>query len=70
MPSATQGEEDEMSSEPDERIRRVEQDMIDRIIKGQDKGHYYLLLGPKGCGKTSMIIQSVSSARRASVMSG
>lgn len=55
-----QGEDQEMtSSEPDERIRRVEQDIIDRIIKGQDKGHYYLLLGPKGCGKTSMIIQAV-----------
>jgi ABC-type multidrug transport system ATPase subunit len=37
--------------------------MIDRIIKGEERGHYYLLLGPKGSGKTSMMIQSVGSAR-------
>ena len=36
--------------------------MIDRIIKGEERGHYYLLLGPKGSGKTSMMIQSVGSA--------
>ena len=52
----------EESQELEERIRRDEQDMIDKIIKGQEKGHYYLLLGPKGAGKTSMMIQAVSQA--------
>lgn len=52
----------EESQEPETRIRRAEQDMIDRIIKGEERGHYYLLLGPKGSGKTSMMIQSVGSA--------
>lgn len=28
-------------------LRRSEQDLIDRIIKGQEVGHYFILLGPK-----------------------
>lgn len=43
----------------EERIRRREQHMIDKIMKGEEKGHYYLILGPKGSGKTSMMIQAV-----------
>ena len=60
-PARTQSDGEE-SQEPETRIRRAEQDMIDRIIKGEERGHYYLLLGPKGSGKTSMMIQSVGSA--------
>lgn len=41
------------------RVRRKEQDIIDRIIGGQEKGHYHLILGPKGSGKTSMMIQAM-----------
>jgi len=47
---------------PEERIRRKEQHMIDKIMRGEEKGHYYLLLGPKGSGKTSMMIQAVCPA--------
>ena len=61
--STVEGKDQEASPELEERIRRAEQDTIDRIIKGQDKGHYYLLLGPKGSGKTSMMIQAVSKSR-------
>ena len=31
----------------EEHLRRKEQDLVDRIISGQEKGHYYLLLGQK-----------------------
>lgn len=51
--------QEDRDKEPEERIRRTEQDMIDRIMRGEEKGHYYLLLGPKGSGKTSMMIQAV-----------
>jgi hypothetical protein len=44
----------------DDYIRRPEQDLIDAVINGQLTGHYYLLLGPKGTGKTSMIIEAIS----------
>lgn len=30
-----------------EHLRRQEQDLVDRIISGQTKGHYYMFLGPK-----------------------
>lgn len=30
-----------------EHLRRKEQDVIDPIVKGEEVGHYYVLLGPK-----------------------
>ena len=30
-----------------EHLRRQEQDLIDEIISGKRRGHYYMLLGPK-----------------------
>lgn len=30
-----------------EHLRRQEQDLVDRIIAGEEKGHYYMLLGSK-----------------------
>lgn len=30
-----------------ENLRRKEQDWIDRIVTGQEPGHYFMLLGPK-----------------------
>ena len=30
-----------------EHLRRKEQDQIDRIVSGQETGHYFVLLGPK-----------------------
>lgn len=32
-----------------EHLRRREQELVDRIISGQEKGHYYMLIGPKVC---------------------
>lgn len=51
--------QEDRDNAPEERIRRKEQHMIDKIMRGEEKGHYYLLLGPKGSGKTSMMIQAV-----------
>lgn len=41
------------------RIVRPEQEKIDRVVAGEEHGHYYLLLGEKGCGKTSMILDAM-----------
>ncbi len=30
-------------------LRRAEQDLIDRIVHGNEVGHYFVLLGPKVC---------------------
>ena len=40
-------------------VRRVEQDEIDSIINGTEKGHYHLLIGEKGTGKSSMILDAM-----------
>lgn len=40
-------------------IRRDEQDKIDRIVDGSDKGHYHLIIGEKGTGKTSMLLDAM-----------
>lgn len=38
---------------------RDEQQLLDRIIAGELRGHYYLLVGEKGTGKTSMILEAM-----------
>lgn len=40
-------------------VPRDEQDKIDSILTGADRGHYYLLIGEKGTGKTSMILDAM-----------
>lgn len=40
-------------------IRRKEQEKIDGILNGTDRGHYYLLIGEKGTGKSSMLIDAM-----------
>ncbi|KAF4539773.1 ATPAse domain prokaryote protein [Lasiodiplodia theobromae] len=41
-------------------IIREEQAKFDSIIRGEDKGRYHLLIGEKGTGKTSMLIEAMS----------
>lgn len=41
-------------------IIRDEQEKIDQIVKGQLKGRYHLLLGEKGTGKSSMLIDAMA----------
>ena len=45
-------------SEPDW-IERDEQSAIDAIINGSDRGHYFLVTGEKGTGKSSMILEAM-----------
>ncbi|KAL9053543.1 MAG: hypothetical protein Q9162_004710 [Coniocarpon cinnabarinum] len=44
---------------PAHRIQRDEQPQIDAIIDGSDQGHYFLLIGEKGTGKSSMILEAM-----------
>ncbi|KAH7070652.1 hypothetical protein BKA63DRAFT_82441 [Paraphoma chrysanthemicola] len=41
-------------------IPRDEQEKIDKIVWGETKGRYHLLLGEKGTGKSSMLIDAMS----------
>ncbi|WVQ82082.1 hypothetical protein IAT38_004210 [Cryptococcus sp. DSM 104549] len=40
-------------------IRRQEQPLIDSIVRGDEKGGYYLIIGPKGTGKGTMILDAM-----------
>jgi len=40
-------------------IQRTEQTKIDAIINGEAKGRYYLLVGEKGTGKSSMLLEAM-----------
>jgi hypothetical protein len=40
-------------------IPRQEQDKIDKIVSGQEHGKYYLIIGEKGVGKSSMLIDAM-----------
>lgn len=42
---------------------RPEEELIDNIIQGKERGRYFLLLGSKGSGKTTMIINAMSRAK-------
>ncbi|KAH0588791.1 hypothetical protein H2248_004592 [Termitomyces sp. 'cryptogamus'] len=44
-------------------MRRKEQDTIDRIVQGHEPGHYFVLLGPKGSGKGTMIFDSMAACQ-------
>ncbi|KAM5473598.1 hypothetical protein MauCBS54593_002395 [Microsporum audouinii] len=48
----------DMERDPDHWLERDEQSRIDEIINGAI-GHYYLLIGEKGTGKTSMILNAM-----------
>lgn len=47
-------------SDYDRWIPRQEQQRIDNIISGKEKGRYYLITGEKGTGKSSMLIDAMS----------
>jgi hypothetical protein len=40
-------------------IERPEQDKIDKILDGSSVGHYHLLIGEKGTGKSSMLLEGM-----------
>ena len=41
-------------------IRRKEQEKIDAILNGKTRGHYHLIIGEKGTGKSSMILDAMA----------
>lgn len=40
-------------------IPRHEQEQIDKIVSGELKGHYHLIIGEKGTGKSSMLLDAM-----------
>ena len=40
-------------------VRQAEQAKIDAIVNGMDRGHYHLLIGEKGQGKSSMLLHAM-----------
>ena len=40
-------------------VVRDEQNRIDDIVHGRKVGHYYLIVGEKGTGKTSMLLEAM-----------
>ena len=40
-------------------IPRTEQERIDAIVSGADSGRYHLLIGEKGTGKSSMLLEAM-----------
>ncbi|KAJ4304718.1 hypothetical protein N0V90_000245 [Kalmusia sp. IMI 367209] len=46
--------------EYDRWIPREDQERINKIMRGEEKGRYHLLIGEKGTGKSSMLIEAMS----------
>jgi hypothetical protein len=42
-------------------LRRKEQAEIDAILGGQETGYYWLLIGPKGGGKSNMVLGAMAA---------
>ncbi|PGH19356.1 hypothetical protein AJ80_03996 [Polytolypa hystricis UAMH7299] len=40
-------------------VEREEQKRVDHIVSGNSRGHYYLLIGEKGTGKSSMLLDAM-----------
>lgn len=53
------GEDADVDDYENHWIRRDVQDKIDNIVHGNDKGHYHLIIGEKGTGKTSMLLDAM-----------
>jgi len=53
------GEKTDKSRDSTHWIPRKEQAHIDAIVNGTHQGHYHLLIGEKGTGKSSMLIEAM-----------
>ena len=47
------------NDENEDWVQRPEQDRIDAILDGSMRGHYHLLIGEKGTGKSSMLLEAM-----------
>lgn len=52
-----------LDEEDEHWIRRKEQEKIDAIVCGTDRGHYHLLIGEKGTGKSSMLLDAMQKVQ-------
>lgn len=50
---------DVLDEELDHWLPRKEQAIVDDIVSGKERGHYYLLIGEKGTGKSSMLLDAM-----------
>lgn len=60
---ANQGKPSPISMPTDDEkhwIRRKEQEKIDAILNGTTRGHYHLIIGEKGTGKSSMLLDAMA----------
>ncbi|KAG8693182.1 hypothetical protein FRC09_010676, partial [Ceratobasidium sp. 395] len=48
-------------------MKRKEQEIMDSIMEGKEAGYYYLFVGPKGSGKTTMILDAMRKVNADSV---
>lgn len=58
-PHVPPGDTADSTEDDDNWVARPEQAKIDAIINGESKGRYYLLIGEKGTGKSSMILEAM-----------
>lgn len=57
---SSQSEEGESEDEDDQNwILRPEQTKIDAIVNGSERGKYHLIIGEKGTGKSSMLLEAM-----------
>jgi hypothetical protein len=54
------GDDDEADESGSHWILRDEQKKIDNIVNGTDRGHYHLVIGEKGTGKSSMLLDAMA----------
>lgn len=52
-----------LDEEDEHWIRRKEQEKIDAIVDGTDRGRYHLLIGEKGTGKSSMLLDAMQKVQ-------
>lgn len=52
-----ENENDEEEDEIPNHILRSEQALVDRIVRGEETGSYWLIIGSKGTGKGTMIVE-------------
>jgi hypothetical protein len=54
------GTESNLDDRDNHWIQRDEQEKIDAIVNGTERGHYHLLIGEKGTGKSSMLLDAMA----------
>jgi hypothetical protein len=56
---ASLGKDPPAQNEEEHWVTREEQPRIDAVVSGIETGHYYLIMGEKGTGKSSMLLEAM-----------